>query len=140
MIERVAKQPIDVAVCVDNAFYSVGSGIMKKSDNCCQSLNHAVTIVGYHLCDGNNDGDNNPQPTPKNYAVDKWWYSEEVDDSQVQGPKDGACIPYWIVQNSWGGGWGDNGFIKIEIDKGDGVCGINRFAEYADWQDSMYVQ
>jgi len=22
--------------------------------------------------------------------------------------------PYWLVQNSWGAGWGDNGFIKVE--------------------------
>lgn len=29
--------------------------------------------------------------------------------------------PYWIIQNSWGKDWGDNGFAKIRIRNGDGV-------------------
>ena len=29
--------------------------------------------------------------------------------------------PYWIIQNSWGKEWGDNGFAKIRIKNGDGV-------------------
>jgi len=31
---------------------------------------------------------------------------------------------YYIVKNSWGAGWGDHGFIKIEMVDGPGACGI----------------
>ena len=36
-------------------------------------------------------------------------------------------IKYWLVKNSWGPSWGDNGFIKIERSESrsdDGICGI----------------
>jgi C1A family cysteine protease len=32
--------------------------------------------------------------------------------------------PYYLVKNSWGPTWGDHGFIKIGIESGAGVCGI----------------
>jgi len=31
---------------------------------------------------------------------------------------------YWIMRNSWGTGWGEQGYIRIEIQEGDGICGI----------------
>jgi C1A family cysteine protease len=38
---------------------------------------------------------------------------------------------YWIIQNSWGKGWGMNGFMKIAIDESDsGIVGMNR---YVNW-------
>ena len=31
---------------------------------------------------------------------------------------------YFLVKNSWGASWGDKGYVKIGIEAGKGVCGI----------------
>ena len=41
-------------------------------------------------------------------------------------------VPYWIVQNSWGTGWGDNGFIYLAVEEGEGVSGMNVYPEWMD--------
>ncbi|GJP67620.1 hypothetical protein CLOP_g24416, partial [Closterium sp. NIES-67] len=33
--------------------------------------------------------------------------------------------PFWIIRNSWGPEWGDRGHMRMDIQGGDGVCGIN---------------
>ncbi|GAB2280552.1 hypothetical protein Dimus_015178 [Dionaea muscipula] len=39
---------------------------------------------------------------------------------------------YWIVRNSWGTGWGENGYIRMQrgIDAKEGLCGIAMDASY----------
>ncbi|XP_039134161.1 senescence-specific cysteine protease SAG39-like [Dioscorea cayenensis subsp. rotundata] len=39
---------------------------------------------------------------------------------------------YWLVRNSWGSSWGENGYIRMQRDVGDdeGLCGIAMQASY----------
>ncbi len=38
------------------------------------------------------------------------------------GTEDGQ--EYWLVKNSWNTTWGDQGYIKLAIEDGEGVCGV----------------
>lgn len=51
------------------------------------------------------------------------------DPSCGQGLNHGVLLVgqkenYYIVKNSWGSGWGEEGYIRMEIGSGSGTCGI----------------
>lgn len=39
---------------------------------------------------------------------------------------------YWIVRNSFGPHWGEDGYARVERTEGPGICGINSWPAYPD--------
>jgi len=37
---------------------------------------------------------------------------------------DESGTEFYYVKNSWGTGWGEDGYIKIGVAEGEGICGI----------------
>ena len=42
--------------------------------------------------------------------------------SKVVGYGTDNGVDYWLIKNSWGTSWGENGFIRLQ--RGVGMCGI----------------
>jgi C1A family cysteine protease len=160
MKAKLVTHPLSVALDAGKAaFQYYSSGVVRASDNCGTTLNHAVVIVGYTDEDGDgndddsndnddndnddndnddNDNDDNDDdttpPTPTTCKVTKWWHTcrNDVESKRRNLADSNGNTNYWKVQNSWGTRWGDQGFILIEISGGAGVCGINSVVEWVD--------
>lgn len=67
-----------------------------------------------------------------NHGVLLVGYGKVAENDRVKG----FCHEYWIVRNSWGGDWGEQGFFRVCMDglgardKPFGPCLINKYATW----------
>jgi hypothetical protein len=125
------------------AFQFYKSGVIKADADCGEQLNHAIVGVGYTDEGVNPDPNPNPNPGPDptpptpptptgNCTVKKWWHTCEDEPARRNLQDASGFTNYWLMQNQWGTGWGDNGFVRIEISGGKGGCGMNKELEWAE--------
>lgn len=59
--------------------------------------------------------------TDLNHELAAVGYGTESDGTQ-----------YWLMKNSWGTGWGEDGYVKIQrnVSEPQGICGIAMMATY----------
>ena len=70
--------------------------MIKEEDGCGEGINHGVVIVGY----------SDPEPETVECIVSRWF----VNCPDGPAPENTS---YWKLMNSWGTGWGDQGFLRI---------------------------
>ena len=151
--DKLVEQPLTIALDASGAaFQFYRSGVIKESDNCGTQLNHAVVLVGY-----TDEGDGpspNPDPSPdpspgpdpspepepqpeplEDCDVTKWWHTCDPVNNRRHLQDASGHSNYWKIENSWGVGYGDGGFLRIEITGGQGVCGMNEVIEWVEWDD-----
>ncbi|XBI24438.1 hypothetical protein VPH35_049539 [Triticum aestivum] len=120
----------------------------QQASTCNTGAPRVVTIDGYEDVPANNEKalKKAVAAQPVSVAVDAGgfqFYSEGVFTGECGTELDhGVAVvgygitvdgtKYWIVKNSWGEEWGENGYIRMERDVKDkkGLCGIAMDASY----------
>jgi len=137
------KYAMQYGLCTEQAYpYKAKDGTCVRT-SCTASANSKVTNYVHvpHGDDGLGAGVD-LQPISIGIDADYWGsYTSGVFCGSCGTSRDHAMLvvgygtdptggPYWIVKNSWGTGWGENGYIRLcRVTKSD-ECGVSDDATY----------
>ncbi|KAI6703621.1 hypothetical protein NL676_012757 [Syzygium grande] len=113
------------------------------------SLGHTIKIGGYEDVPVNDEDallkavTNQPVSVAVDINQDLQFYSSGVFTGKCNTEHDHAVtivgygksangMKYWLAKNSWGTGWGEEGYVRIqrEVHAKEGLCGIATLASY----------
>jgi C1A family cysteine protease len=123
----------------------------KGYEQSCRSYSSVMRVRGYKFAPSKDEQDIKnflAQTGPLSIAVNaepfQFYYGGILDLSRYSCDPDqlnhGVAIvgygsengvEYWIVRNSWGRSWGENGYIRLRL--GKGVCGVNQYVISGDY-------
>ena len=116
------------------------SSFYGTTGNCvATTTNYVVTVDGYYAVEGEEDMKNYVLSTgPLSICLDASdWSTYQTGVISSCGTDIDHCVQvvgvntdegYWIVRNSWGTSWGQNGFIYLKTDQN--TCGITTDPTY----------
>jgi len=108
LMSAIQQQPVSVGLAAGaDAFQHYKSGVVLSSKLCGANINHAAVAIGYG--------------------------SLTYKNSQGKSITEG----YWLIKNSWGSSWGQNGYIMLS--RSGNTCGVLSQAVYPEVSMSIAV-
>jgi hypothetical protein len=115
----LALSYVQTAGVVDEACFPE-SGRDESCGNCCASPRERITITGFESLNPSVGADNikrmliSSGPLP--FGIISWWHGLVLAGYRTEM---GTGDTIWILKNSWGTGWGENGYGYVKVPLND---------------------